>query len=48
MDCIGKRSSKRIAKWFNAAFQLRMGIVHFLDASRIAMKVIFKADSSLG
>jgi hypothetical protein len=37
-----------MAKWFRAAFQFRIGIVHFFDASRIAINVIFKADSSFG
>jgi hypothetical protein len=29
----GSRSSKMMAKWFNASLQFRIGIVHFLDAS---------------
>jgi hypothetical protein len=33
----GKRPSNRMAKWFNASFQCRTGIVHRADASRIAM-----------
>ena len=32
----GMRSSNMIAKWFKAAFQLRIGIFHFFDASLIA------------
>jgi len=32
----GMRSSNMIAKWFRAAFQLRIGIFHFFDASLIA------------
>ena len=37
-----------MAKWFRATFQFRIGIVHFSDASRIDMHVIFNADSSFG
>ena len=37
-----------MAKWLRAAFQFLIGIFHFFDASRIAMNVIFKADSSFG
>jgi len=33
----GMRSANMIAKWFKAAFQPTIGIVHFLDASWIAM-----------
>ena len=33
----GIRSSNRMAKWFNASFQCRIGIVQRFDASRIAM-----------
>ena len=33
----GTRSSNKMAKWFNASFQWRTGIVHRCDASRIAM-----------
>jgi hypothetical protein len=33
---IGMRPSNTIAKWFRAAFQFLIGIVHFLDASWIA------------
>jgi len=33
----GMRPSKRIAKWFKACFQWRIGLVHFFDASWIAM-----------
>ena len=44
----GIRSSNMMAKWFNADFQLRIGIVHFFDASLIAMYTSFNADSLLG
>ncbi len=44
----GMRPSNMTAKWLRASFQLRIGIVHFLAASLIAMYTIFKADSSLG
>jgi len=33
----GMRSSNMMAKWFNADFQLRIGIVRRFDASLIAM-----------
>jgi hypothetical protein len=33
----GNRPSNMMAKWFNASFQCRTGIVHRCDASRIAM-----------
>ena len=46
--CLGRRSSKRIAKWFRASFHFGIGIVHFFDASRIAMKISFRAESRLG
>ena len=42
------RPSNRMAKWFSACFQPRIGIVHLFDASWIAMYTIFKADSALG
>ena len=32
-DLLGMRSSYRMAKWFRASFQCRIGIVHFFDAS---------------
>ena len=31
--CGGRRPSNTMAKWFNAAFQPTIGIVHFFDAS---------------
>ena len=33
----GSRSSNMMAKWFNASFQRRTGIVQRCEASRIAM-----------
>jgi hypothetical protein len=44
----GKRSSNRIAKRFNAAFQPTIGIVQRFDASWIARYTNFNADSPLG
>ena len=37
-----------MAKWFNAAFQPTIGIVHFFDASWIARYTSFNADSAFG
>src|SRR5262245_35056341 len=33
VSLLGRRPSKRMAKWFRAAFQPTFGIVHFFDAS---------------
>jgi RNA polymerase sigma factor (sigma-70 family) len=44
----GRRSSKTMAKWFRAAFQPTIGIVHRCDASWIARYTSFNADSALG
>src|SRR6266446_354828 len=45
---IGRRFSNTMAKWFRAAFQPRIGIVHRFDASWIARYTSFKADSAFG
>ena len=44
----GSRSSNMIAKWFKAAFQPTIGIVHRFDASWIARYTSFRADSAFG
>ena len=44
----GMRPSNRMAKWFSAAFQPTIGIVHFFDASWIARYTSFNAVSALG
>jgi hypothetical protein len=44
----GRRSSNRIAKWFNAAFRPTINIVHFFDASWTARYNNFNADSPFG
>jgi hypothetical protein len=33
----GMRSANRMAKWLRACFQLRIGMVHFFEASWMAM-----------
>ena len=44
----GRRPSNTMAKWFRAAFQPTIGIVHFFDASWIARYTSFNADSAFG
>lgn len=43
-----KRSSNSIINLFNAIFQFRIGMVHFLDAAWIARYTTFFAESSVG
>ena len=45
---LGLRPSNTMAKWFSAAFQPTIGIVHFFDASWIASYTSFNALSALG
>jgi hypothetical protein len=44
----GMRPSKRMAKWFRAAFQPTIGIVHLLAASPVASQTSFAALSAPG
>ncbi len=44
----GNRSSKAIANRFKAAFQSRIGIVHFLEMFCSARYTTLRADSSVG
>ena len=44
----GMRSGHRMLKWFNAAFQFGIGIVHFFTALRNARYNNFRAASSFG
>ena len=46
--CLGIRSSNRIAKWFRAPFHFGIGMAHFLEASQMAMKISFRAESRFG